>query len=140
MKGGLDSNTQQYCCIKPSIKTKFETKYVIHLILAIVTSTAGSPENGPVKKILPANCRVKTLQFCVRKRKMPTYFLCWRFQTHILPLCLDMLHQKKIALFKEEEHLLLNKYTSTSHTVSFFKLWLQCQMLQIVVYIYQHLK
>jgi hypothetical protein len=39
MKGGLDSNTQQYCSIKPPIKTKFETKYVIRLILAIVTNS-----------------------------------------------------------------------------------------------------
>ncbi len=39
MKGGLDYNTQQYCCINPSIKTKFETKYVLCLILAIVTNS-----------------------------------------------------------------------------------------------------
>jgi hypothetical protein len=39
LKGGLDSNTQQYCTIKPRLKTKFETKYVIRLILAIVTNS-----------------------------------------------------------------------------------------------------
>jgi len=38
-KGGLDSNTQQYCTIKPMMKTCFETKYVIRLILAIVTNS-----------------------------------------------------------------------------------------------------
>jgi hypothetical protein len=39
LKGGLDSNTQQYCTIKPTMKTKFETKYVVRLILAIVTNS-----------------------------------------------------------------------------------------------------
>jgi hypothetical protein len=39
LKGGLDNNTQQYCTIKPTVKTSFETKYVIRLILAIVTNS-----------------------------------------------------------------------------------------------------
>jgi len=38
MKGGLDSNTQQYCSITPSIRTGFEQKYIICLILCIVTN------------------------------------------------------------------------------------------------------
>jgi hypothetical protein len=38
-KGGLDNNTQQYCTIKPMMKTCFETKYVIRFILAIVTNS-----------------------------------------------------------------------------------------------------
>jgi len=39
LKGGLDSNTQQYCTIKPMMKTCFETKYVSRLILAMVTNS-----------------------------------------------------------------------------------------------------
>jgi len=38
MKGGLDSNTQQYRSITPSICTGFEQKYIICLILCIVTN------------------------------------------------------------------------------------------------------
>jgi hypothetical protein len=38
-KGGLDNNTQQYCSIKPMMKTCFETKYVIRLLLSIVTNS-----------------------------------------------------------------------------------------------------
>ena len=36
LKGGLDSNTQQFSSITPPIKVAFEQKYIIRMILAIV--------------------------------------------------------------------------------------------------------
>jgi hypothetical protein len=39
MKGGLDANSQQSLAILPPIKTGFEQKYVIRLIIAIVTNS-----------------------------------------------------------------------------------------------------
>jgi hypothetical protein len=38
IKGGLDANTQQYISIRPNVKVSFEQKYVIRLILAIVSN------------------------------------------------------------------------------------------------------
>jgi hypothetical protein len=39
LKGGLDSNSQQFQAILPLIKTGFEQKYVICLLISIVTNT-----------------------------------------------------------------------------------------------------
>jgi hypothetical protein len=39
LKGGLDANTQQYASIVPPIKTGFEQKYIIRLLMAIVTNS-----------------------------------------------------------------------------------------------------
>jgi hypothetical protein len=38
LKGGLDSNLQQFQAILPPIKTGFEQKYVIRLLISIVTN------------------------------------------------------------------------------------------------------
>ena len=38
LKGGLDANTQQFMSIMPPIKTGFEQKYVIRLLIAVVTN------------------------------------------------------------------------------------------------------
>ncbi len=39
LKGGLDANTQQYMTIMPKINVKFEQKYVLRMILAVVTNS-----------------------------------------------------------------------------------------------------
>jgi hypothetical protein len=39
VKGGLDTNTQQYISIRPNDKVSFEQKNVIRLILAIVSNS-----------------------------------------------------------------------------------------------------
>jgi hypothetical protein len=38
IKGGLDANTQQYVSIQPNVKVSFESKYIIHMVLAAVTN------------------------------------------------------------------------------------------------------
>jgi hypothetical protein len=38
LKGGLDANTQQFSSICPQLKTKFEQKYIVRLLLAVVTN------------------------------------------------------------------------------------------------------
>jgi hypothetical protein len=38
LKGGLDANTQQYISIQPPVQTKFEAKYIICMMIAIVTN------------------------------------------------------------------------------------------------------
>jgi hypothetical protein len=38
LKGGLDANMQQFQAIQPLIKTGFEQKYVVCLLLSIVTN------------------------------------------------------------------------------------------------------
>jgi hypothetical protein len=38
LKGGLDANTQQYVSIQPPVKTKFEAKYIICMMIALVTN------------------------------------------------------------------------------------------------------
>ncbi len=37
--GGLDANTQQYMSIMPKVNVKFEQKYVLRMILAVVTNS-----------------------------------------------------------------------------------------------------
>ncbi len=39
LKGGLDANTQQYMSIMPKVNVKFEQKFVIRMILAVVTNS-----------------------------------------------------------------------------------------------------
>jgi hypothetical protein len=39
LKGGLDANTQQYISIQPPMKTKFEAKYIICMMIVIVTNS-----------------------------------------------------------------------------------------------------
>jgi CRISPR/Cas system endoribonuclease Cas6 (RAMP superfamily) len=36
--GGLDANTQQYVSIQPPVKTKFEAKYIIHMIATVTNA------------------------------------------------------------------------------------------------------
>jgi hypothetical protein len=38
LKGRLDANMQQYVSIQPPVKTKFEAKYIIRMMIAIVTN------------------------------------------------------------------------------------------------------
>jgi len=39
LKGGLDANTEQYISIRPNVSVTFEAKYVLRMILAIVTNS-----------------------------------------------------------------------------------------------------
>jgi hypothetical protein len=39
LKGGLDANMEQYISICPNVSVTFEAKYVLRMILAIVTIT-----------------------------------------------------------------------------------------------------
>ena len=50
LKGGLDANTQQYRAICPKLKTSFECKFIIRMLLAIVTNSWRAMsllQNGP---------------------------------------------------------------------------------------------
>jgi hypothetical protein len=38
LKGGLDAKTQQYFSINPPVKTGFEQKYIVWIIVANVTN------------------------------------------------------------------------------------------------------
>jgi len=51
LKGGLDSNTQQFQSIIPPIRTGFEQKYVVCLIISIVTNAWRSHQllNQPIE-------------------------------------------------------------------------------------------
>jgi len=39
LKGGLDANTEQYRSIPPNVSVTFEAKYVLRMILVIVTNS-----------------------------------------------------------------------------------------------------
>jgi len=50
LKGGLDANTQQYRAICPKLNTSFECKFIIRMLLAIVTNSWRAMsllQNGP---------------------------------------------------------------------------------------------
>jgi hypothetical protein len=46
LKGGLYTNSQQCAAIRPYFKTKFENKYIIGLLLAVVSKQLESISNG----------------------------------------------------------------------------------------------
>jgi len=64
IKGGLDANTQQYISIRPNVKVSFEQKYVIRLILAIVSNS------WRAFQLLQLDSNIEELQFSQVRKKL----------------------------------------------------------------------
>jgi hypothetical protein len=64
IKSGLDANTQQYISIRPNVKVSFEQKYVIRLILAIVSNS------WRAFQLLQLDSNIEELQFSQVRKKL----------------------------------------------------------------------
>ncbi len=64
VKGGLDTNTQQYISIRPNDKVSFEQKNVIRLILAIVSNS------WRAFQLLQSDSNIEELQFSQVRKKL----------------------------------------------------------------------